>query len=79
MGVGLLWIVRFACQLPMSMVGFDGLGLYNAVKDLDAVGIYDVIPGGRIFLLGLQTSATWVSPEKSRWELRDPLTDKHRE
>lgn len=33
----------------------------QAVKGLDALGIYDVIPGGRTFLSGLQMYGTWVS------------------
>jgi hypothetical protein len=46
----------------MEMIGVGGRSLYYSVKDLDAVGIYDVIPGGRMFLSGLQMNATWVSP-----------------
>jgi len=54
-------IVRFACHIPMGVVAFNGRGMHEAVKGLDAVGIYNVIPGGRAFLSGLQMLGTWVS------------------
>lgn len=54
-------IVRFACHMPMGMVGFSGRGLYDAVKDLDTTGIYDVIPHGQSFLYGLKMYSSWVS------------------
>ncbi|KAL2022441.1 hypothetical protein VTK56DRAFT_5270 [Thermocarpiscus australiensis] len=52
-------IVRFACHIPMGIVGFGGRALYDTVKDLDRTGIYDVIANGRAFLYGLQMYSTW--------------------
>jgi hypothetical protein len=62
MATACLGVVRFACTIPLAFVGIDGSKMYEAVKGLDALGIYDVIPGGRMFLSGLQMYATWVGP-----------------
>ena len=58
------FIVRFACFVPLVIVGFSGRAMYEDVKDLDALEIYDVIPGGRTFLSGLQMYSTWVGSKK---------------
>jgi len=54
-------VVRFACFIPLFLACFTGRSVYDAVKGLDAVGLYDVIPSGRTFLSGLQMFGTWVS------------------
>lgn len=54
-------VVRFACHIPMGMVGLGGKGLYNTVKGLADTGIYDAIPHGQTFLSGLKMYSNWVS------------------
>ncbi|KAK3897750.1 hypothetical protein C8A05DRAFT_38676 [Staphylotrichum tortipilum] len=52
-------IIRFACHLPLGIVGFNGRSLYDSVNDFESTGIYDVIPHGREFLYGLSMYANW--------------------
>jgi hypothetical protein len=58
MATACLGVVRFACTVPLAFVGINGSEIYKAVKGLDALGIYDVIPGGRMFLSGLRMYAS---------------------
>jgi hypothetical protein len=50
-------VIRFACHIPLGILSFDGLWLYDAVNSLD---IFQVLPHGQTFLQGLRIIAIAV-------------------
>lgn len=64
-------VIRFACHIPMGMIGFGGRGIYNTVKGLADDGLYDVLPHGHAFLEGLKMYSTWVSRPAQRHTTED--------
>lgn len=68
-------VIRFACHLPLGIVGFTGRDLYEKVNDFESTGIYDVIPHGREFLYGLAMYEHWVSSMLRTTHSGDNITE----
>jgi len=44
-------VIRFICHIPLGILGFDGIFLYNCVRSLD---IFRLLPHGQTFHEGLR-------------------------
>jgi len=52
--------MRLICHVPVGIVSVVGIQLYNAADHLQPTNVFEAIPSGRDFLLGLQIVAIAV-------------------